>query len=220
MKNNSRLVIFSGLDGSGKSTQINLLKTQIVSSNGNCKVFWARIGYTDRFEYLKSFIRKNIKNDIPPGKSEKRNRIFENKLFFFIWINLALFDLIILWGIIQRYYLFFNYTIICDRYIVDSEIDLKLNFPEFDYKRNILWRLLILLLPKKQQGFCLWIDPNLSLARSKLKDEPFPDDVKTLKSRLLLYKNHYFISTNKYHKIECNGSINEIFNEIKTTLDL
>ena len=51
------LISFSGLDCSGKSTQINLLKEYLEDKGYEVRVVWSRGGYTPGVEFLKSIIR-------------------------------------------------------------------------------------------------------------------------------------------------------------------
>ena len=60
------LLTFSGLDGAGKSTQINLLVDWFEKRGNKVSCLWARGGYTPGFEILKrfalflSFLQPNI----------------------------------------------------------------------------------------------------------------------------------------------------------------
>ena len=70
------LVVFSGIDGAGKSTQIELLKSWFLNRKIKVKVLWARGGYTPGMTYLKKSLRMFLgKSVIPSGKSNKNNII-------------------------------------------------------------------------------------------------------------------------------------------------
>lgn len=55
MKN--KVIIFSGLDCSGKSTQINILKNTLTKLGLKPFVFWSRGGYTPNIQSCKNIIR-------------------------------------------------------------------------------------------------------------------------------------------------------------------
>ena len=47
------MIVFSGLDGAGKSTQIELLKFYFKNSGVPVISFWSRGGYTAGMEFVK-----------------------------------------------------------------------------------------------------------------------------------------------------------------------
>ena len=213
------LITFSGTDGSGKSTQISILKKKLESEGYNCLIYWARGGYTKNFENLKKtirliFRRKNLK----PGKSEFRKRILENSFFAGIWLNLAILDLCILWIVILRIKLWSGNIIICDRFYDDTKLDFKINFPFFDLDKIFLWRILSLLRCRPKVSFLLYVSPEVTMKRSKLKNEPFPDDFETLELRLDNYLNSQEFKDEEYIKIESNKSIGAVSQIIKKSL--
>ena len=70
-------------------------------------------------------------NSIPKksGNSAKRRKSFSKSYIRKIWLYLAIFDLIIMYVIYLRVINFFGIKLLCDRYIMDTLIDFKLNFP-------------------------------------------------------------------------------------------
>ena len=90
-----QVIIFSGLDCSGKSTQIDFLKKEFSNRNQKNFVFWSRGGYTPGIEKFKSIIRFIFGGKLPkPGKTKKRDRAFSNQYIRRLWITLAMLDLI------------------------------------------------------------------------------------------------------------------------------
>ena len=47
------IVAISGLDGAGKSTQIDLLSKSLSAKGVRVRFLWARGGYTPGFEFIK-----------------------------------------------------------------------------------------------------------------------------------------------------------------------
>ena len=73
------LIVFSGTDGAGKSTQIRELKKYFSSKEKKLNVIWARGGYTPGFEFLKGLIRKLSPKSLPqPGNSTSRQTKLSN----------------------------------------------------------------------------------------------------------------------------------------------
>ena len=204
------LITFSGTDGAGKSTQISILKNKIKSKGQRCFILWARGGYTYNFEFLKKLIRFFFNKHIPPsGKNKERTSAMANPLVSRIWLNLAILDLCFYWIIILRYKLFQGYYVICDRFIEDTTLDFKNNFPEINFEKMFLWRLLAFLRCKPDLSFLLYVSAEKSIIRSKIKNEPFPDDLNTLKWRLKSYLSEECFKKSNFIIINTERSLNE-----------
>ena len=205
------LIVFSGLDGAGKSTQIELLIEYYKNSESKVYYFWSRGGYTPGIQNFKKCMRRFNSNKIPvnQGHSKERDKSFNNPLIRKVWLSLAIIDLIFFYGIYLRYKSYNGFKIICDRYIFDTSLDFRLNFPQENVNNWLLWKLMLFFAMKPYKHFVLTIPIKESLRRSKLKNEPFPDSEETLSSRL----SHYLRSTHQCSKnIHINGtdSVNKI----------
>ena len=169
------LITFSGLDSSGKSTQIELLKKRLLLRGIPVKVIWARGGYTPIFEYFKKLIRFIGGRKIAaPGHSPRRTRQLSNEKVQKIWLTFASIDLIIIWSIYARILSSFGYHVICDRYIEDTFLDFKRNFPTNSFEKSWIWRFLIKTIPKAKIRLLFWVPVNESLTRSAKKKRTIP----------------------------------------------
>ena len=136
-------IAFSGLDCSGKSTQIEFLKKALIEKNKNIVVFWSRGGYTPGFQILKNLMRLIFGRILPKhGNSQKRDKAFSNPFIRRIWITFAILDLILFYSLYLRFKYFLNYNIIFDRYLIDTNIDFQLAYPTDKTDKWFLWRLL------------------------------------------------------------------------------
>ena len=209
------LIVFSGIDGAGKSTQIESLKEWLISQKINVKVLWARGGYTPFMTFLKKFLRIFLgKSVIPSGKSKLRSEKLSKPHIATIWILLSIIDLILYWSIYLRIMQLLGYTIICDRYLYDTNLDFKRNFKLISFEKFFLWKFLLRTLPKPDLSLLLIISAKESRARSVLKDEPFPDTQETIEWRLTEYNNEKYIKKNMFIKIICTDSIISVRNKI------
>ena len=101
------LITLSGIDSSGKTTQINNAIDYYSINKIIFKVIWSRGGYTSIFNRLKHILRKMFKNAIPDaGESPERDKIFKKKWVATLWLNISLIDMII-------FYVFFWRDIKC-----------------------------------------------------------------------------------------------------------
>jgi len=199
------MIVFSGLDGAGKSTQINLLKAVYTKKGITSLIFWSRGGYSPGMILLKSlFIKKKRKLeecDNPAIINQKKK--FSNTLIRKTWLFLSILDLIYFYGVYIRIKELFGVKVICDRYIFDTSIDFKLNFPQEKVDKWLIWKLLKIVALKPQKHFVITISIEESTKRSKLKNEPFPDSIEVLRKRLNQYLK--FISNNS-SAVQVDGS--------------
>jgi len=208
-----QLISFSGIDGAGKSTQIDLL-LQTLREKGRKPVYlWTRGGYTGPFNFLKICLRRLLgRKIIPSGRIEERARAFQKPLVRNLWLSIAILDLMIVYGIYLRIYKVTGQVVIADRYLWDSWIDFRLNYPETNINQWLLWKILVWIAPKPDVALLLLIPVEESLRRSRLKNEPFPDTEEVLHRRLERYKQ--LTAKINWHIIQCTGTIEDIAGKI------
>lgn len=212
-----RLIAFSGLDSSGKSTQIDKLIDSLNNEGKQTVYLWTRGGYTYLFLLLKKTLRFVLKRKLPTsGHSEHREKMFRNNFTKSIWLTIAVLDLILVYGVQIRWWLWQGKYVICDRYIWDTQIDFKLNLRVIDFRNWWLWRLLEFITPQPNSSFLLVIPVQESLQRSKLKQEPFPNTEDELTARL----KEYTKLANKGYWVVIDGKkpVQEIHTEISKAI--
>ena len=183
------MIVFSGIDSSGKSTQIRYLNRYFRTQGNRTSIVWSRGGYTSGMEVIKKIIRWLFKSDsIPePGDEENHKKVFKNTRIAKIWLGMAISDLIRLYSIQLKIMNDLGFIIICDRYINDTLIDFRMKFPGIDFERWILWRLLEKTALKPYKSILLEISIEESLCRSEEKNEPFPESEKDRRRRYNCY---------------------------------
>ena len=162
------LIVLSGTDCAGKSTQIDLLKQFLSMKGHSVKILWARGGYTPIFTFLKVLLRRLSFRQLPSaGHSKRRDKAFKSTWLARLWLNLAIIDLLLFWCIYLRFQLFLGRVVICDRYIEDTFLDFSFNFSEISFEKMFFWRILEFLIPTSNVSFLLWVPALESLRRSK-----------------------------------------------------
>lgn len=210
------IIVFSGADNAGKSTQIDLLISSISKSGHSVYSIWSRGGYTPGFEFVKKTLRIILgKKAIPSGKDDNRDRLISNLLVSRLWLFLAMLDLLVLYAISIRIKSLFGRVVICDRYLGDTSIDFSLNFPNSNFEKMWMWKLLVAFSPKPDIGLLFNLPIEESIHRSRLKKEPFPDSKEVLVQRLKIYETSNLFTGKSWIKIDGLDSIEYSANIIK-----
>lgn len=170
------MISFSGIDCGGKSTQIDKVFERFKENGKRCKIVHSRVGYTPMLESLKTLIRKD-KDYSAEQKAVYRESVNANpkKRKLLLW--LSIFDLSLYYGIYFRIVELFGTTILADRYFWDSYIDLKMKYPDIDYEKWLVWKLCKSIFKKPKHSVIYVIPAEVSMYRSTLKEEPWPEPI-------------------------------------------
>ncbi len=210
-----KIIVFSGLDGGGKSTQIARLREHLHAQGFKTHYLWTRGGYTSGFQFIKQILRRTGgKKAIPPrGHSPQRERAFSRPWVRKIWLVFAIADLMRVYGVQVRWLRRKGVDVICDRYVWDTQIDFRLNFPQEDVDKWRLWRALERVTPRPDAAFLLLIPVEESVKRSDVKGEPFRDPPEVLAQRLEQYRR--LAGEGHWHVLDGRRSIEDLAAEIR-----
>ena len=211
------MISFSGVDCCGKSTQIQKICAELDKQNKKYGVIWSRGGYTPGIEFIKKIIRR--------GKTEPREKrvaesvkVQSNSKMRRILFVASLIDLWLFYTISLRIK-GIGKTVICDRSSWDTYIDFKMKYPEYDFENGFWWKLTLKTMVKPKPSFCLFIPAEMSMYRSTLKDEPFPESIEVRQERIDWYMREQKNKRWQY-EIDATKSIDEVYAQIRSRITI
>jgi thymidylate kinase len=178
---------FSGIDSSGKSTQIDIIRQYYLKQGKEIILRWSRGGYTPIMMAIKSFLLSSASENNKP-RGINREKAFKSLFLSKLWLKLAIYDLTIYYGIWYRILALKSDVVVADRYLWDTMVDFKMNFPGIAFESWYSWKLLCKFHKKPDISIILSLDASESLQRSIRKKEPFMENEDTRLKRILLYK--------------------------------
>jgi len=163
-------------------------------------------------------LRKLLKRSVPPsGHTSQRTQAFGKSWVRRLWLAAAILDLLWVYGVQVRWRRWRGQTVVCDRYLWDTLVDFRMNFPQEQVERWFLWRCLARLAPKPDAAFLLLVSVEESVRRSDVKGEPFRDAPEVLAQRLVQYQS-LADETGVWHVLDGQRPIDALAAEIATIL--
>lgn len=178
---------FSGIDSSGKTTQIELLQEYCKSQGIEAFYKWGKGRATPGVLWLKELFRQDKKMN-PEQKKEHRKQIYENKKKKFLLLIASILDLWWFWGIYYRILDKKHELLICDRYVWDTYIDFQTEFSEFDVDKWIIWKIAKAVAPKPKHSFMFLISAEESFRRDNAKGDVDRDEIERKIEKVEKYK--------------------------------
>lgn len=211
------MISFSGIDCGGKSTQIEKVYESLQKKKKRCKIIHSRGGYTPVLEFFKTLIRKDKAGDSQDhAKYREEVHSSPKKRKLLLWLSIL--DLGLYYGVHFRFVELFGETILADRYFWDSYIDFQMKYSEFNFEKWKVWRFAKAIYLKPNVSIIYTIPAELSMYRSTLKNEPWPETVEVRHNRIDRYMKE--IAKDRWqHVIDATGTIDEVFQKTMECID-
>jgi len=168
------IVVLSGTDGAGKSTQLRLLTEHLQSRGKRTRTLWHRPGYSWEAGLLKRLYRSIHPGGPPPGNSDARDAFLAKPRTGRLWITVACLDSLLQWAIKTRWWSLTGTVVLLDRYLDDGALDLEALFPGAAVTRGRFWRLVRWLSPRPHLRCLLLVSGEEGERRCGQKEDPFP----------------------------------------------
>lgn len=149
------IITFSGLDGCGKSEQCRLLSDKLTKVGIKHVVLYSRIG-RNRSLFLSRHILLAVMNVVAAEKESQWKKIKQD-LITKLYTRIAIVDTIFHYALLYRVRSIGCDLVLCDRYIWDSYIDMKVLNRDYNIKELPLWKLLEFVAPKASISILLQI---------------------------------------------------------------
>jgi thymidylate kinase len=201
---------FSGVDYSGKSTQIGM-----VQSKYGFFVVWSRFGYTPSILFLKAFLRKifsTINKDKKKNLGDQSLKV--NESVFDIWFWTAVIDYFI-FGLYLHWVKKVHKKLVFDRYILDALVDIAVRYGGVNWRCTVVKKIYDCIFPKPDHYLFLDIDCHRAGQRRVEKNDPYPvSDIELEKLRQMYF---LFLSDMFKHDVEiidASGSADDLHEKI------
>jgi thymidylate kinase len=179
------IIYFCGIDGSGKTTQMNLIADCLNDRKLKLKYVWLRWAAFFSYPFL-AFCRLLgfTKWKTVPRSSRKyaEHSFYRNKALTKVWSALFAVDMFVYSVIKITIPLKFGYTILCDRFVLDALVDLMYETKNFEIIRTLPGRALLSLIPR--QSITILFDISEEKAWKRKHDIP---SIEYLKQQRKLY---------------------------------
>jgi thymidylate kinase len=179
------------MDRAGKSLQRRALLAYLAERGHDPVYRWSRFGYTRRLERAKRWLRL-LRGRSGTGGGERSYPQRASRLGHpakrWLWTTLALLDLLFEYAVSLRLLRARGHAVVCDRWLCDALVDLRVNFPGERIEARLLWRLVCRLAVRPDATFLLLITPEESLRRARASGRRHVEPSEVLAARLLEYR--------------------------------
>lgn len=186
------VIALGGMDRAGKTIQRQALLARLAAQGHDPVHRWSRVGYTRRIERAKRLLRR-VRGGRPgggdaprsyPQRASRMRSPWKRRA----WITVALLDLLWEYAVSVRRLRARGHAVVCDRWLCDALVDLRVNFPDDRVEERLLWRLVRRVALRPDASFLLLIPPDESLRRAHASGRRHVEPREVLEARLVEYR--------------------------------
>lgn len=206
-------ICITGIDGVGKTTHVNLILEHLRKKGIKCQYKWLRFHHLFSLPLL-AFCRVAGYTRVSTlGESQKcsYHEFYKSRLISTIYPWVLFFDTLLFTTIKVYIPMFFGTSIVCDRFVYDTLIDMAVATKNHEIYKKPVGKLFLRLIPKNALFVMLDLDKSTILSRRP----ELRDDI-TFDERYALYR---VLSSRFKIKVEINyGNVNRVNSSILNKL--
>lgn len=188
LRHSKLLITVSGPDGSGKSTQIQLLLEALEKRGAKVTSVWFRPGYSPWLDQVRAAVRSRAPAVLPTSSDPSaRQEVFSRPWVRVSWAALAVADSAVYHWVRVRRLQATHDVVICDRSIEDAALDLSLRFPELKRVTAAALGVIRMAGPKPDLAVVYSVPLKVAHQRCLDKNEPFADPLEIREARHAFY---------------------------------
>jgi len=174
MSQKPMFICITGIDGVGKTTHVNLILEHLREKGIKCQYKWLRFHHLFSLPLL-AFCRVAGYTRLSTlGNSQQcsYHEFYKSKLISAIYPWILFFDTF-LFTIIKVYIpMFFGISIVCDRFVYDTLIDMAIATKDPEIYKKSVGKLFLILIPKNSRVVMLNLEKSIIISRRpELKDD-------------------------------------------------
>lgn len=215
------LITLSGIDCSGKSTQLDLLDRHLTERGLAPVRLWYRPGYSRSLDALRAAVRRVRGSALPRADSDEgraaRQRTFARPGVARTWSTMALLDMATQYAVKLRALDAAGRVVLCDRYVDDAMMDLTLRFPQLELEHSVLARAVLAACPRPDASFLLMLPFEEQTRRMAIKDEPYPDALEVRQARYARYEA--LAASGRHTVLDASRDIDTVHRDLVAALE-